>query len=1223
MGRRKQSTRKQTTKELPLRYRKPGFILLFLFTFLSPVLFAQEEENYYDISVNLEIKNVGATEIEAVIKDNNIYLSINQLFSFLKLNNNLASDLSSIDGFFMKKEMAYKISRSNNSIIYSNKEIILQEGDLIQTEFDLFLKSDYFGSIFGLNCFFNFRSLSVLVETQVDLPIIREMRQLEIRNNLKRIIGQQESDTTIEREYPLFKFGTADWSATSSQEIGGKTDARINLTLGGMLAGGEATASLNYDSRIPLSEKQQYYQWRYVNNDQNLLRQIKLGKIRTGSVSTIYNPVIGIQLTNTPTTFRRSFGTYKISDRTEPGWIVELFVNNVLVDYVSADASGFFTFDVPLVYGNTSVKLKFYGPWGEENTREQNINIPFNFLPKKELEYTLSSGFIEDSTFSKFARAEVNYGATNRLTLGAGMEYVSYIKNAPAMPFVSSSLRVTNNLMLSAQYIHKVKAGGALTLRLPSNILLDLKYSKYNKDQEAISYNYLEERKATLSLPLRIKKFSAYNRFSVNQLILPLSKYLNTEWMFASSFWGINTNLTTYAIFVGDTKPYIYNNLSLAIRFPSRISIMPQLQFSPSTNEILSAKIRAEKHLFNNAFINISYERNFRSDISMAEFGFRYNFSFAQAGVSTRQSGNTTSVIEYARGSIINDSRNKFFKAENRPNIGKGGIIVKAFLDYNANGKRDTNEPTAPGLKLRANAGRVDMSEKDTTIAILGLEPYTSCFIELDQYSFDNIAWTLPYKTISVNVDPNVMKTVSIPVKIVGEASGFVRIERGEEQRGLSRVTVNFCKPDGRKVFSTLSESDGYYGHFGLTPGKYTVRPDTAQLRKLGMQSTPDSILFSIKTIIDGDLISGLDFLIKEIQADTTGTDSTIADQTVVKAPVTRKDTSYMVIHEMVEELMTITEDSWAIQLGAFTVKSNAERLRQKLEDMLGKKAEIVIEGNFHKVRILDLKDREEVDSNLAILNENGFNEFWVVRLKAMQQQRVMREVEDTLTTIVETVIDPDNPEDISDMSIKIGAFRSEARAQAILENLAPTMNKNLSLIKENGFYRIVLSDFESAEELDRSLISLGIQGIRNISIEPETAKHETTIILDSVTIDTTARIERLDVAPERILIDSLEVKDADILTLEFATDLDKNRIKMQEPKVSLLVGSFSRRTQALKAKRKIESKLNMPVKIIEQWDLYRVIVTGFFTKEETYSYYPELAGIGYDVISIIDEREK
>jgi hypothetical protein len=58
-------------------------------------------------------------------------------------------------------------------------------------------------------------------------------------------------------------------------------------------------------------------------------------------------------------------------------------MNNSLVDYAKAPTAGFYTFQVPLVYGNSLVKLRFYGPWGEELSREQNIQIPFNFLPVK------------------------------------------------------------------------------------------------------------------------------------------------------------------------------------------------------------------------------------------------------------------------------------------------------------------------------------------------------------------------------------------------------------------------------------------------------------------------------------------------------------------------------------------------------------------------------------------------------------------------------------------------------------------------------------------------------------------------------------------------------------------------------------------------------------------------------------------------------------------------
>ncbi len=66
-----------------------------------------------------------------------------------------------------------------------------------------------------------------------------------------------------------------------------------------------------------------------------------------------------------------------------------------------------------------------------------------------------------------------------------------------------------------------------------------------------------------------------------------------------------------------------------------------------------------------------------------------------------------------------------------------------------------------------------------------------------------------------------------------------------------------------------------------------------------------------------------------------------------------------------------------------------------------------------------------------------------------------------------------------------------------------------------------------------------------------------------------------------------------------------------REPHVSLQIGVYHGRWEALRAQRRISNKLNLPVEIVQQWGYYKVIVKGFFTREETYKYYPEIAGSG------------
>ena len=79
----------------------------------------------------------------------------------------------------------------------------------------------------------------------------------------------------------------------------------------------------------------------------------------------------------------------------------------------------------------------------------------------------------------------------------------------------------------------------------------------------------------------------------------------------------------------------------------------------------------------------------------------------------------------------------------------------------------------------------------------------------------------------------------------------------------------------------------------------------------------------------------------------------------------------------------------------------------------------------------------------------------------------------------------------------------------------------------------------------------------------------------------------------------------------------------VKEPTIALQVGVFHKKNQALRAQKKITSKLNLPVDIVFQWDYYHVLVTGFYTREETFRYYPELAGIGYPGVTVIENYVK
>src|SRR5205085_6347366 len=112
---------------------------------------------------------------------------------------------------------------------------------------------------------------------------------------------------------------------------------------------------------------------------------------------------------------------------------------------------------------------------------------------------------------------------------------------------------------------------------------------------------------------------------------------------------------------------------------------------------------------------------------------FRYNFSFAQTSLSALVANHISTLTQSARGSLMYDSKTSYIRANDRSNVGKGGLTILPYLDLNCNGEHDANEPRAYGLRLHVNGGRVENNDRDTTIHIWGLEAYTNYFVELDK----------------------------------------------------------------------------------------------------------------------------------------------------------------------------------------------------------------------------------------------------------------------------------------------------------------------------------------------------------------------------------------------------------------------------------------------------------------------------------------------------------
>jgi cell division protein FtsN len=234
--------------------------------------------------------------------------------------------------------------------------------------------------------------------------------------------------------------------------------------------------------------------------------------------------------------------------------------------------------------------------------------------------------------------------------------------------------------------------------------------------------------------------------------------------------------------------------------------------------------------------------------------------------------------------------------------------------------------------------------------------------------------------------------------------------------------------------------------------------------------------------LFKGMLGSGLTTQIPDIATDPVKTYS-------------EKDTD-VIIHEIIEEDMTSTTDSYVIQLGAFNRKVNAYELRKKLADKLDKEVVITVQDEYYKVRVIGFETSYEVKSYIPDLVRNGFREIWIVNLKGTQKQEIPldkmkpgKEVIDSFTDRDTTflIIDETNVEMMTtgkeSYAIQVGAFNLKINADVLRIKLATILGKDVEIFVDDDLYKVLLPGFQTRDEVDAFIPMLQKNGVSEVRI--------------------------------------------------------------------------------------------------------------------------------------------
>lgn len=490
-------------------------------------------------------------------------------------------------------------------------------------------------------------------------------------------------------------------------------------------------------------------------------------------------------------------------------------------------------------------------------------------MPVNELEYTLSAGLVQDGAGNTFSQGRMQYGLTGFLTIGGGIEYFSaFRQTASGLYFVNASTRIFENTFLKFEYVPDVRHRINIMYQPSSRITLEMDYTQYNALQEAVRYNYSEERRIRMRVPFRLLKIRGNTRLEYHQYTSGSQHFHRAEWYFMLSSRKFSLSAQQNAFFRNAVRPNIFSNLELSLQLPTGFRLRTRTIYNYTDHRLITLNIDLEKRLSTQGHFHVGIESRFDRPARYMRAGFRYDFSVFRMNTAINASQTSSVITSTLSGNIIYDNDPSFIEFSRHSNLGRGGIAFSAFLDLNGNQLRDSNEPLLERPQVTQVGGGGRRVLKDSLVTYLGLEPFRYFDFKIDEKSLGYIAWKIVKPSMRIMAEPNHIRHIEIPVIPVGEIFGNIQKPGGKGANGNGSVRLTIYNHNGQMVTTFLADQHGDFNYLGLLPGEYTIAPDAAQLERLRWKSQPDRIAFEINPDPEGDIISGLDFILETITRD-------------------------------------------------------------------------------------------------------------------------------------------------------------------------------------------------------------------------------------------------------------------------------------------------------------------------------------------------------------------
>ncbi len=847
-----------------------------------------------------------ADSLLALQIEQRLYLPVGELAAILEFPIELRADGRVAEGWFMQEDQAFKVDLAAAQATIAGVPMKLARGDGFAADGELYLRSDLLALWWPGDFTLDLPSLSLKLAAREPLPVQQRLAREQARGRIGGPAYDRPPLPRLPLPYQLLTVPVLDVNLASGARIAADRQPSYqhnwNATAAGDLLylNGQLFVAGSQDDpldllRLTLGRR---------DPDGSLLGPLKATEFTLLDVVTPGRTLLarastgrGAVLTNRPLALASEFDRITLQGDLAPGWEVELYRNDALLDFRTAGGDGRFLFeDVGLLIGANELRLVFYGPQGQQREEVRRVYVGPGAVKPGELHYRLAMtddnrdlvDLADERARQTFGDeglrvlAELDYGLVRDLSLSAALAHLP-LAGAGAS-YLTTGLRGQLAGVLARGDLAVDERGGLAWLTGAQSRIgpvgFAVEHQQFERgfvSEDTGSGDQRLRSRSTARLETALARiddlpplsFSLQARLErqadQRQTIAALARIATVLKPLALtneiSYDGTRGRGPTQELWQGAFRVsgQVSRLAPLLLRAELDYELAPRLSLQ-------AVDLAADLLVGEAGSIRFGVRQELTDDPARI-WSLAYNHRLDQVilGLGADYSERGDAFIGVSLGfSMLRDPRSGWPVMLADRLAGSGAVAPVAFLDRDLDGRLGPKDEPIANAEFSRGSIEADAKTDDLGRAILtGLDPNRQEDLALREGSLEDPYWAAGSPGYGVVPRPGVIPVLPFPVVPTGEIDGTVYVRQGDATKPAANVALQLRSPLGEVAYQVRSAYDGFYLFEKVRPGRYRLQVDPAQLQRLAL-GAPAS---DVDITGEGEVLSGRDLTLEPVAA--------------------------------------------------------------------------------------------------------------------------------------------------------------------------------------------------------------------------------------------------------------------------------------------------------------------------------------------------------------------